>query len=429
MESYKDSYFRRNVFGVSVVEFFWGLGFPIVLESTFLQLFLKNLGASSFVIGLVPALFVVGISCFPLFSSYLSSFYRLKKILVLLLHLISALSILMFGLTLLVMKESEHVLLLFFASYTIFSICMGLTIPVWLNYLVRIFSESKTVPGLGYMMLAQNIGKVVSSFFILKVVDKYAFSLSSSAWIFICTGLVFIVGSLCFIFTKEIADSDDPPANHLSFLHHTWISFVEISSNRRFLIYLIADLDFYVIITVLSFYANYATGFYQVPDAIAAGLFVACIYAGSITVNIFLGAMNLLGLKQKFILSKCVTLVLLMLLIFLPSYIVFFLISYMLGFVRAIRNMVYPPSVKKFAEKTDATSYFALAPIITLPITAGYPLVFGKTLDYLHFMQEDAYKLLFGLSALFILITLYFSVKTDYEGAKHAHDELPENIL
>ncbi len=56
MKTDKDIYFKRNVLGVSVVEFFWGLGFPIVMESTFLQLFLKNLGASSFVIGIVPAL-------------------------------------------------------------------------------------------------------------------------------------------------------------------------------------------------------------------------------------------------------------------------------------------------------------------------------------------------------------------------------------
>ena len=55
MDRQKDSYFRRNVFGVASVEFFWGLGFPIVLESTFLQLFLKHLGASSFVIGIVPS--------------------------------------------------------------------------------------------------------------------------------------------------------------------------------------------------------------------------------------------------------------------------------------------------------------------------------------------------------------------------------------
>ena len=427
MDSQKNAHYKRNVFGVSAVEFFWGLGFPVVLESTFLQLFLKHLGASSFAIGIVPSLFVFGISFFPLFSSYFSRRHRLKKPLVLLLHLVSGLSILIFGLTLLLIGNSENILPLFFASYTLFSICVGLTFPIWLNYLVRIFSETKTVPALGFMLLSQNIGKVISSFFILKVVDNYAFSLDSSACIFIITGLVFIVGSLFFIFTREIADPDDPEPDGLSFIRHTGKSFSEIIGNRRFLMFLAADLDFYVIITVLSFYANYATGFFEVPVAIAAGLFVACIYAGSITVNILLGTMNLLGLKQKFVLSKCVTFVLLLFLTFFPGYVMFYLISYMLGFVRAIRSMVYPVFVKKISGKTDATPYFALAPILTLPVGVGFPLVFGRMLDYLSFLQEDAYRLLFGVSAVFILVTLYFTFQVNYEGyVKDEEKEMPD---
>ncbi len=164
----------------------------------------------------------------------------------------------------------------------------------------------------------------------------------------------------------------------------------------------------------MSFYANYATTFYHVPVALAAGLFVGCIYGGSITVNILLGALNLLKLKQKFILSKCITFLLLVLLVFFPGPASFFLISYMLGIVRAIRNMVYPPSVKKFSGKIDSTAYFALAPILTIPIGSGFPLLFGKMLDYLSFMQEDAYKILFSFSALFILVTIYLSLKIDF---------------
>ncbi len=427
MDSQKNAHYKRNVFGVSAVEFFWGLGFPVVLESTFLQLFLKHLGASSFAIGIVPSLFVFGISFFPLFSSYFSRRHRLKKPLVLLLHLVSGLSILIFGLTLLLIGNSENILPLFFASYALFSICVGLTFPIWLNYLVRIFSETKTVPALGFMLLSQNIGKVISSFFILKVVDNYAFSLDSSACIFIITGLVFIIGSLFFIFTREVADPDDPKPDGLSFIRHTGKSFSEIIGNRRFLMFLAADLDFYVIITVLSFYANYATGFFEVPVAIAAGLFVACIYAGSITVNILLGTMNLLGLKQKFVLSKCVTFVLLLFLTFFPGYVMFYLISYMLGFVRAIRSMVYPVFVKKISGKTDATPYFALAPILTLPVGVGFPLVFGRMLDSLSFLQEDAYRLLFGVSAVFILVTLYFTFQVNYEGyVKDEEKEMPD---
>jgi len=416
MDSYKDRYFRRNVIGVSVAEFFWGLGFPIVLESTFLQLFLKSQGASSFAIGLVPSLLIVGISFFPLFSSYFSRNYRYKRLLVLYLHLITALSVLIFGLIILIIGNASNVLMFFFASYGMFSVCIGLTIPIWLNYNVRIFSEARLVPSFGYMMLFQNIAKIISSFFILKVVEKYAFSLNSSAYVFIVTGLLFVLGSLSFLLTKEIADPETPKPDTLSFFRHTKKSMEEILNNRRFLVFLAADLDFYVILTVLSFYANYATGFYGVAPAIAAGIFVACIYAGSITVNILLGTMNLLSLKQKFVLSKSITITLLGLLVLIPAPATFFLVSYMLGCVRAIRNMVYAPSVKRFAEKSDTTPYFSMASILTLPFAAGFPLVFGKMLDQFSYLQENSYRLLFAVSAVLVLITFYLSLKTDYEG-------------
>lgn len=423
MDAYKDANFRRNVAGVAGVELFWGLGFPLVMESTFLQLFLKSLGASSITIGMVPSLFIFCISVCPLFSTYLSRNYRSKRALVALLHMLSGLAILAIGLLLPFLDGVEEILAYFFACYMLFSMCLGLTIPIWYDYLTRLFSDAKTVPGLGYMMLAQNLGKVVSSFFILKVVDTYAFSLASSAWVFIATGTLFIVGSLCFFYTREIVETNVPDRDTLSFITHTLRAFKEVIANRRFLVYLAADLDIYVILTVLSFYANYATEFFAVPASLAAGGFVACIYSGSITVNIFLGAMNLFSLKQKLFISKGVTFLLLVLLAFLPNLVTFFLISYLLGVGRAVRNMVYPPSVKKFAGKSDTTAYFAFAPILTLPIGSGFPLVFGKTLDSLSFMGADAYRLLFSGSALFILATLYFTVKTDYKGVAGSNEK------
>ncbi|THB79010.1 MAG: MFS transporter [Desulfobulbaceae bacterium] len=416
MDQLKDRYFFRNVAGVSLVEFFWGLGFPIVLESTFLQLFLKHLGASSFLIGLVPSIFVIGISCFPLFSSYLSRNLVRKRGLVIILHLVSALSILFFGLILLAWGKPEGVLPIFFISYALFSICIGLTIPVWLNYLVRIFSESRTVPGLGYMMLCQNIAKVLSSFLILGIVERYSFSVQASGWIFIGAGCFFLMGSLGFLINREIVEDTTVPADNTSFLVHTRTAFKEIVTNKKFLIFLAAaDIEFTIILTSLSFYANYATSYYQVSPAIAAGAFVACIYGGSITVNILLGAMNLLQLREKFILSKILTLIALILLCIIPGYLTFFLVSYMLGFVRAIRNMVYPPSVKQFATREDTTSYFALGPFLTLPLTVGYPLAFGKTLDLLEHLGAAAYKTVFGFSATIACIALFLAFRTDYQ--------------
>ncbi len=414
MEKLKDLYFRRNVLGVASVEFLWGLGFPIVLESTFLQLFLKNLGASSFLIGIVPALFIFGISCFPIFASYLTRNIRFKKNIVLIVHLIPAIAIFFLG-CLMQVVDQRHTLVLFFVFYAIFSIALGLGIPIWLNYLARIFSEGKTVPGLGYMMLAQNIGKIISSFFILKVVEKYAFSQTSCAVVFMLTGAVFAIGAFCFIFTKELADENDPAPDDTGFRDHIISVFKEIIQNKRLVTYLIADLDFYIMVAVLSFYANYAVEFYNVEQAIAAGIFVGCIYAGSVTINILLGTLNLLQIKQKFILSKFLSITALTLLILSPAQWCFFLISFILGMVRAIRNVVYTPSIKKFSGKTDATPYFALAPLITLPISFGLPLMFGKTLDLLSPMGANSYKILFGIAIGFIFVTLYFTLKTNYD--------------
>lgn len=413
MDRKKNLFFSRNAFSVASVEFFWGLGFPIVLESTFLQLFLKNLGASGFVIGLVPALFVFCSSCLPIFAAYLTRNIRFKKKVVLLVHLLPAIAIFLLGCVMLVADE-DNVLLLFFAFYSLFSMALGFGIPIWLNFLARIFSETRTVPGLGYMMLSQNIGKIISSFFILKVVEQYAFSTRSCAWIFICTGTVFIIGALFFLLTKEFSEKGDPEPDHSSFMAHTRTALSSIVANKPFLIFLAADLDFYIVITALSFYANYATEFYNVDQAVAAGIFVGCIYSGSITVNILLGTLDLLRLKQKFVLSKCISCTALILLITVPGQWSFFLISYLLGMVRAIRNMVYTPSVKKFSGKSDATDYFAFAPILTAPIAFGFPMLFGKMLDMLSPMGANSYKILFGVSALFMIVTFYCTLKTEY---------------
>lgn len=414
MDKHKDVYFKRNVCAVTLVEFLWGFGFPIVLESTFLQLFLKSLGASSFAIGMVPALLIGSISFFPLFSSYFSRNYRYKRMLVLYLHLATALTILLFGLIVLTVGNADNILILFFLCYGGFSICLGLTIPVWLNYNIRIFSEAKLVPSLGYMMLFQNIAKIISSFFILKFVEKYAFSIGSSAWVFIITGLVFCIASIPFALTKELADPNDPDPDDTSFLQHTRESLTEILNNRRFLHYLIADLDFFVVLTTLGFYANYATGYFGIDPAIAAGFFVACIYAGSVTVNVLLGTMDLLSLKQKFVLSKAVSVTLLLLLVFFPAAPTFFVISFMLGVVRGTRNMVYAPSVRKFTSRTDTTPYFSIAPVLTLPFAAGFPLLFGKMLDNLAYLEADSYRLLFGVSMLLSLAAFFLSLKIDF---------------
>ncbi len=412
-EKDKESSFKKNIYAVGAAEMFWGLGFPLILESTFLQVFLKNLGASSFLVGLVPAMYLFCSSCFPVFASYLTRNLVRKKRMVLIVHLLPSFAI--FGLGCVMFFTPEHLYIpLFFSAYLLFSISLGMAIPIWFNYLTSIFPDTKTVKGMGFMMLGQNVGKVIFSFFILHVVERYQLSGGSCAALFLTAGIFLIIGSLCYLFTVEILLPSNQIPQTTSFVRYSKEMFAEVVSNRPFLLYLIADLDFYVVLTIMSFYANYATGYHGVASGVAAGVFVGCIYAGSIVVNIFLGTMDLLSLKKKFVLSKAISLAALLLLIMMPWNGLFFLVSFMLGAVRAIRNMIYTPAVKRLSGQEDATPYYAYAPFLTLPVAFGLPLLFGFSLDHYEALGEGSYQLLFFVAFCLIGLTLLATWKTTF---------------
>jgi hypothetical protein len=415
----KDRHYWRNVTGISAVEFLWGLGLPVVVESTFLQLFLRSRGASGFALGMIPIFFFVGTSVFALLSSYLTENLVFKRRAVIWLHVLSGASLLLFGAVLYLLEEADHVLPIFFACYAVFSVCVGMTLPVWLNYLVKIFSENRSVSGLAYMMIAQNVAKLISSLVILKLVERYAFAREASALVFLTVGTLFCIGALFFLLTREHGSGEisgealRPPFRE--FFGRSWR---HMMANRNFLTFLAGDLEFYVVVTVISFYAAYATEYGGVSPAAAAGLFVGLIYAGSILVNILLGTMGWFSLKTKALVSKVCSLAAVVLMASWPTPVTFYTASYLLGTARGIRMLVFAPAVKKLCGLQDATAYFAVAPLLTLPFATGLPLVCGRFLDRFAWLQADAFRLVFLVAALLLTGTFFCTLKADFSGRR-----------
>ena len=414
-----DKYFKQNVIGISGVEFLWGLGLPVVIESTFLQLFLKKLGASSFEIGLIPAFFFIGCSVFALLASYITSDLSFKRGAVILLHLVSGLCLVFFGIFLFLFGDISAILLVFFISYAVFSVCIGMTLPVWLNYLVNILSPDRSVSGLGFMMIAQSVARLVSSLFIIKWVETYAFSLKASSGIFIIVGILFSLGSLFFLLTKEVPSGNQSKKKHRqSFLRYVKLSVRHILKNKNILFFLASDMDYFVVVTVISFYANYATTFCGIQLAIAAGAFVTCIYFGAIMVNIFLGLLNMLSPRNKYIFSKISSITAMALLILFEYQWSFFLSSLLFGIARGTRMVVFAPTVKKLSGLEDSTSYFAVAPLLTTVFALSLPMIYGRFLDLSSGLNGDAYRIVFFVSALLIMGTLYCLLKVDFKDTK-----------
>jgi len=410
----KDHYYLRNVIGVSGTEFLWGFGTPVMFESTFIQLFLRNLGASSFLVGLVPTFFFIGLSVFALFAGYLTSHLPRKRTIVILTHLYSGIMPLIFGLLLFFMDQATLIIGIFFISYALFSISIGFTAPIWQNYLVKIFSEKKAFSGISIMMISQSMAKLVSSFLVAKIVSRYSFSTVSCGVIFTAVGLVFIAGAFMFLLTKEIADDKENYTRHPSFPTYFRHSLAEVVKNRNFLYFLGSDLELFAVINIISFYANYATEYCGIKHAVAAGLFVACNYTGAIIINILLGWIGLLKLKNKYILSRIISFSAIIILVLWQSLWAFLLASFLLGCSRSMRMLAYSPAVKKLSGLADATNYFSVAPILTLPFSAGISLVNGRFLDYFADLGALSYKLMFMGMAILVVISLFFIIKTDF---------------
>jgi len=111
-----------------------------------------------------------------------------------------------------------------------------------------------------------------------------------------------------------------------------------------------------------------------------------------------------------------------MLIVFHQDYWCFLLASFLFGGSRGTRMIVFGPAVRKLSGLSDATRYFAVAPLLTLVFATGVPLVFGKFLDYFEWLEGDSYRVVFVVSAMLIIGTLFFLLKVDFEPERFNHD-------
>ncbi|MBN1533300.1 MAG: hypothetical protein JXA20_11600 [Spirochaetes bacterium] len=418
----REGHFAVNAFGISAVEFFWGLGLPVVVESTFLQLFLEHIGASPRVIGLVPGVFAAGIALFSMTSSYLTTHLAMKRRAVVLAHMAASTPLIGFGAVLLAGGYGVNTVTLFLGFYLLYAMGIGVTLPVWQSFLVKIFSERMTVPGLSVMMVFQIAGRLLGSLVILKIVRAFAFSAVSAGASFLGIGLMFFASSLLFLLVRERdGEGRGDAASHN--LRTLIAAFRDIVTQRNFILFMLSTLESYACISVISFYANYAVNCHDVDRGIAAGLFVACIYAGAITATLAFGWFDLLALKAKFIVSKLFAVAAVVLLLAAQGLPHFLAASLLLGCSRGISLLGFSPAVKRLSGRSDATDYFSLSPVLALPFSIGIPLLCGGFMERYAGNGGAAYRAMFAGLGLLVLLSLVFVSLADFGSSRQGSGE------
>jgi hypothetical protein len=384
---------------------------PAVFESTFIPIFMRGLGASSLLVGLVPTLLSAGVALAALSAWSLTARRRRKKGPLIAVHFVAAFPILCFGLYLLLTGTRPSTLAVFLAAYAAYSLAIGLLLPVWQNYTTKIFSDRMTVPAIGIMTLAQSAARLAGAFLLLRIVERYAVSAAGAALVFTSVGALFMVGSLPFLFTVE----ESGPASPTPALMPHRGSFRRLLGNRSFLSLMATEVEYIALGSVIAFYANYATEHCGVGPATASGLFAMLSSLGGMAANAAFGWADLGSLRVKLVLTKSLALAGILLMAFHSAPWVFLLVSVLLGISRGTRAVVYAPAVKKVAGVEDATPYFAVAPLLVLPLSLGLPLASGAFLDATARLGALSYRIAFLAMALFSGVGLYFSTRMRVE--------------
>ena len=89
-------------------------------------------------------------------------------------------------------------------------------------------------------------------------------------------------------------------------------------------------------------------------------------------------------------------------------------VSFLMGMSRGSRSLVYMPTIKKISGVEDSTNFFGIAPLLTMPMSTGIPLLSGAFLDRFSYLGSDSYRYLFLALAVLITAGILLLKKTEF---------------
>ena len=411
----------RNTAGLAGSEFCVGLALPVIMaDAAFLPLLMRAAGGTTFEVGLMAAIFWGALAFLPLLSAYLTRGVPDKRTIAIVTNSTLALPPLAFGGMLLLLGPRFLSVAALLVTYAFLAAAFGVSAPLWREYVTRVFPPQRVFAGLSVMFAVQTVARTLSGLLAAALVQRFVFAPAMVGLLFVGTGLLLAASALLLALTREFAPAAPAAASDDA---RAGARFTEVVAtalrNRSFLLYMANDVEFFASSAVTAFYAVYATEHVGVAAA-AATAFVVATHAGSTAAYLFLGRSRLLSLRQRLILGKCCSVAGVLL---IPAYAVpasaapalwaFFAASALLGIGRASRQLAFMPVVKLLSRRADATAYYALAQLVTMPLSVGLPLLAGRALQLLAALDGGGYRLVFGALAALMAASMLVLLRID----------------
>jgi len=394
----------KNVGWTMTVEIFWGVALALISVAAIIPVFLAHLGASNAVLGAIPLVWTLATNIPGVFASHFTGHLPLRKGAVFWFHVLAGIPWILaaawFGLA------GRHggttdiaVFLTLWGGAWAF---MGLTIPVWINFIGKVTRPELRARTFGVIFFFQTLMGVVGGWVANRILASNLPFPQNYAIGFLVAGICMSVGAFFFFPVRE-----DPGATETrgdaweTVLRHVREVMADRGGVRTYLAIMILSVGGWLLISYYPVFAEKRFGLSMRDSAVFTAVFMAGQMLGSVVTGI---VGDRFGYAKVAVFAMCALVAGFLLAIWGNSHVYYYATAFVAGlYIVADRLALFNLSMA-FSPHDDNTAYLGAIPALTAPILAVVAGSAGMFIDWFGFLNIAYVGLVLAAGALYLVL-------------------------
>ena len=372
--------YRWNFAIIAGVDSCWGFGGAFASYAAILPVFLKQLGASNFVIGLLPAVFMFSLTTPQLLVARLTRHMPVKKFFFTLTHYPGCLGLLPLSYLVFCLGGTHNRALVAatLVWLALFGLSISFAMPMWVNLMAKLFPPAVRGKSFGYVFVLYSTCGSIGSMCAAQVLDRFEFP-TSFALLFLVGGVVLSGCVTSFFWLREPPKQPDRAERGGRF----WRDVVDILREG-------GSFRWLLVARAVGAFCLMGTAFYTVAGVEkfdltvgAAGRYGAVLLGAQVAGSLIAGWLgDRLGFKLVAVLAPAFDLAAAALAILAPSPSWYHLVMILWGLRRSFAMVGMHNLSIEFCPTFDKTTFIALGSTAMCPAYIIGPVIGGLLAEH-----------------------------------------------
>ncbi len=400
----RERHYVRNLTLLTAVETGWGFGMAFGFSASFIQLVMRDLGASPTQIGFLAAQW--GISTFPMvLAGYFTGHLRRKKGVVVWGHYLCVIPVALLAAALAWVPSNAAKVWCILAAEYAFGLSVGILIPIWLTFMGKVMPPKKMGTGFGVTFFFQTLAGAGAGQLAAWVLVRWPGNVAACI---AATAVIMAIANVFFIPVREPETAAAPrPEAFWPYLREL---FGQLRTHTQMRAFLAAELLFSAQYGIVGFYAARAADF---GGNSATGAEFTSIVACSQAVSSLLGGwlVDRIGPKPVLVAGR--------LAVVAASFFAWratgihslYPAALCVGAFWGVRSSAGFAMFRAVSGKEEVTSLYGLFTLVVAPFAAAVPLIAGWGLARHHWNAPGLFAVC-GAAVLASVVLLLAGVRT-----------------